>query len=47
MAVIRPLRPLRSGTDIKPEKAAQPVVETRLRDLVVITDSRALASRRR
>jgi RNase adapter protein RapZ len=42
MAVIRPLRPLRSGADrsgadSKPEKAAQPVVETRLRDLVVIT----------
>jgi UPF0042 nucleotide-binding protein len=37
MAVIRPLRPLRSGGDSKPEKTAQPVVETRLRDLVVIT----------
>jgi RNase adapter protein RapZ len=37
MAVIRPLRPLRSGADSKPEKAGQPVVETRLRDLVVIT----------
>jgi RNase adapter protein RapZ len=37
MAVIRPLRPLRSGADSKPEKAALPVVETRLRDLVVIT----------
>ena len=33
MAVIRPLRPLRSGAVGKPE----PVVETRLRDLVVIT----------
>jgi UPF0042 nucleotide-binding protein len=37
MAVIRPLRPLRSGAGSKPEKAGQPVVETRLRDLVVIT----------
>jgi RNase adapter protein RapZ len=37
MAVIRPLRPMRSGADRNPEKAAQPVVETRLRDLVVIT----------
>ncbi len=37
MAVIRPLRPLRSGADSKAQKAAQPVVETRLRDLVVIT----------
>jgi UPF0042 nucleotide-binding protein len=37
MAVIRPLRPLRSGADSKPQKTAQPVVETRLRDLVVIT----------
>jgi UPF0042 nucleotide-binding protein len=37
MAVIRPLRPLRSGADSNPEKAAQPVIETRLRDLVVIT----------
>jgi RNase adapter protein RapZ len=37
MAVIRPLRPLRSGADSKPHKTAQPVVETRLRDLVVIT----------
>ncbi len=37
MAVIRPLRPLRSGADSKPQKAAQPVIETRLRDLVVIT----------
>ena len=35
--MIRPLRPLRSGADTKPEKAAHPVVETRLRDLVVIT----------
>jgi RNase adapter protein RapZ len=37
MAVIRPLRPARSGADSNPEKAAPPVVETRLRDLVVIT----------
>ena len=38
MAVIRPLRPLLSGdSDRKPEKAAKPVVETRLQDLVVIT----------
>jgi RNase adapter protein RapZ len=37
MAVIRPLRPLRSGADNKPEQAAHSVVETRLRDLVVIT----------
>jgi UPF0042 nucleotide-binding protein len=37
MAVIRPLRPMRSGADSNPQKAAQPVVETRLRDLVVIT----------
>jgi RNase adapter protein RapZ len=37
MAVIRPLRPLRAGSDRKAGKSAQPVVETRLRDLVVIT----------
>ncbi len=37
MAVIRPLRPLRAGADRKPQKAPQPVVETRLQDLVVIT----------
>jgi UPF0042 nucleotide-binding protein len=37
MAVIRPLRPLRSGSDRKAGKSAQPVVETRLQDLVVIT----------
>src|SRR6476660_1675199 len=37
MAVIRPLRPLRAGADRKDDKAVQPVVETRLRDLVVIT----------
>jgi RNase adapter protein RapZ len=37
MAVIRPLRPLRAGADSKPQEAAQPVVETRLQDLVVIT----------
>src|SRR3977135_2371349 len=37
MAVIRPLRPLRAGADRKAGKAAQPVVQTRLQDLVVIT----------
>ncbi|HEX8714715.1 MAG TPA: RNase adapter RapZ [Solirubrobacteraceae bacterium] len=37
MAVIRPLRPLLSSVDRKAEKPAQPVVETRLQDLVVIT----------
>jgi UPF0042 nucleotide-binding protein len=37
MAVIRPLRPLRGGADREASKTAQPVVETRLRDLVVIT----------
>src|ERR1700694_3620676 len=37
MAVIRPLRPLLAGADRKAEKLARPVVETRLRDLVVIT----------
>src|SRR6476660_3818331 len=37
MAVIRPLRPLRAGSDRKSGKSAQPVVETRLQDLVVIT----------
>ena len=37
MAVIRPLRPLRAGSDRKAGKSAQPVVETRLQDLVVIT----------
>ena len=37
MAVIRPLRPLRAGADRKDDKAVKPVVETRLRDLVVIT----------
>jgi UPF0042 nucleotide-binding protein len=37
MAVIRPLRPLRSGSDRKAGKAARPVIETRLQDLVVIT----------
>jgi UPF0042 nucleotide-binding protein len=37
MAVIRPLRPLRGGADRKAGKAAQPVVQTRLQDLVVIT----------
>src|SRR3984893_5487569 len=37
MAVIRPLRPLRAGSDRKADKAVKPVVETRLRDLVVIT----------
>ena len=37
MAVIRPLRPLLSSVDRKAEKRAQPVVETRLQDLVVIT----------
>ncbi len=37
MAVIRPLRPLRGGADRKAGKAVQPVVQTRLQDLVVIT----------
>ncbi|HLB21052.1 MAG TPA: RNase adapter RapZ [Solirubrobacteraceae bacterium] len=37
MAVIRPLRPLRGGTDRTTGKAVQPVVQTRLQDLVVIT----------
>ncbi|MEA2333647.1 MAG: RNase adapter protein RapZ [Solirubrobacteraceae bacterium] len=37
MAVIRPLRPLRGGADRRADKAAQPVVQTRLQDLVVIT----------
>jgi UPF0042 nucleotide-binding protein len=37
MAVIRPLRPLRGSADRKAGKAAQPVVQTRLQDLVVIT----------
>jgi UPF0042 nucleotide-binding protein len=37
MAVIRPLRPLRAGADRKAGKAQQPVVQTRLQDLVVIT----------
>jgi UPF0042 nucleotide-binding protein len=37
MAVIRPLRPLRGAADRKAGKAAQPVVQTRLQDLVVIT----------
>jgi RNase adapter protein RapZ len=37
MAVIRPLRPLRGGADRKAGKAVQPVVQTRLRNLVVIT----------
>jgi UPF0042 nucleotide-binding protein len=37
MAVIRPLRPLRVGSDRKSGKSSQPVVETRLQDLVVIT----------
>ena len=37
MAVIRPLRPLRGGADRKAGKAALPVVQTRLQDLVVIT----------
>src|SRR5258708_29755604 len=37
MAVIRPLRPLRSGYDRKAAKSARTVVETRLQDLVVIT----------
>jgi RNase adapter protein RapZ len=38
MAVIRPLRPLLSGADRKAAREpAKPVVETRLRDLVVIT----------
>jgi UPF0042 nucleotide-binding protein len=38
MAVIRPLRPLLSGGERKAaQAAAKPVVETRLRDLVVIT----------
>src|ERR1700735_643409 len=42
MAVIRPLRPLLSGSDRKADKPkraekATPVIETRLQDLVVIT----------
>jgi RNase adapter protein RapZ len=37
MAVIRPLRPLRGGAERKAGKAARPVVQTRLQDLVVIT----------
>jgi UPF0042 nucleotide-binding protein len=37
MAVIRPLRPLRGGAERKGGKAAKPVVQTRLQDLVVIT----------
>jgi UPF0042 nucleotide-binding protein len=38
MAVIRPLRPLRSaGADRKQQQTPKPVVETRLQDLVVIT----------
>jgi UPF0042 nucleotide-binding protein len=37
MSVIRPLRPLRGGADREAAKVAQPVIETRLRDLVVIT----------
>jgi RNase adapter protein RapZ len=37
MAVIRPLRPLRGGAERKSGKPAQPVVQTRLHDLVVIT----------
>ncbi len=37
MAVIRPLRPLRAGGERKAKAAARPLVETRLRDLVVIT----------
>jgi UPF0042 nucleotide-binding protein len=37
MAVIRPLRPLRGGAERKAGKAVQPVVQTRLQDLVVIT----------
>jgi RNase adapter protein RapZ len=37
MAVIRPLRPLRGGAERKAGKAAKPVVQTRLQDLVVIT----------
>src|SRR6476646_4239402 len=37
MAVIRPLRPLLSGTERKLAEPARPVVETRLQDLVVIT----------
>src|ERR1700741_3191486 len=37
MAVIRPLRPLRAGVDRKEDKAVKAVVETRLRDLVVIS----------
>src|SRR6195952_590030 len=37
MAVIRPLRPLRGGAERKAAKAVQPVVQTRLQDLVVIT----------
>jgi len=37
MAVIRPLRPLRARADREEDQTAEPVVETRLRDLVVIT----------
>jgi RNase adapter protein RapZ len=37
MAAIRPLRPLRAGTDQKSEKAGEPAVDSRLQDLVVIT----------
>ncbi|HTZ85322.1 MAG TPA: RNase adapter RapZ, partial [Solirubrobacteraceae bacterium] len=38
MAVIRPLRPLLTGSERKTEeKPARPVIETRLQDLVVIT----------
>ena len=37
MAVIRPLRPLRGGAERKAGKSAQPVIQTRLQDLVVIT----------
>jgi RNase adapter protein RapZ len=37
MAVIRPLRPLRAGSERKSGKSSKPVVETRLQDLVVIT----------
>jgi UPF0042 nucleotide-binding protein len=37
MAVIRPLRPLRGGADRKAGKVPEPVVQTRLQDLVVIT----------
>jgi UPF0042 nucleotide-binding protein len=37
MAVIRPLRPLRAGSDQKSEKAGEPALDSRLQDLVVIT----------